>query len=260
MTAPNHVLGRGRLTPPVKAAPVKQFEKMKKRIVIEIYGEQRTVFGIWENPNNLDLNIHVTSGGSTFNANTLKELVAGTSESNYKPSEKHITIHNSPKSNENNVIKRTIIYTDSSEDTAVQVTSAIKCDNLYIPVLFRVCGDLSRGRYKLPVPCEDDLIPIGKYDPKTDQLRFMVVVSKNDRHFQADIEHPTNNLRIQFDKFSVTVLWSYLNKPSHPHAIDFFLNTYKEQGPIRGFDWWEIYNFYTDLYMAHANEYFDLYP
>lgn len=232
---------------------------MKKRFTIEVDGLPRTVLSIWENPNNLDLNIHITSGGATYTANSLKELVVGTEEENYVRSEKHITIHNSQKSKNNNVIKRTIKYFSREPDTAVQVTGAIKTDNLYTPALFRVCGDLSRDRYKLPENCNDEIISLGSYTPSKDQLRFMVVVSDLDKPFEPDIEHPSNHMVVNFQNFSIALIWSYLNQPSHPHAIDFFLSTTPEGGPIAGFEWWQLYNLYADLYMTSASEYFEVY-
>lgn len=232
---------------------------MKKRFTIDVDGKAKTVLSILENPNNFDLNIHITGGGATYSADSLKELVIGTEEENYNRSEKHITVHNSPKSKENNLIKRTIEYTDKEEETSVQVTGAIKTNNLYTPALFRVCGDLTRERYDLPENCTDEIINLGAYTPNKDQLRFMVVVSDVDKPFEPDIEHPSNDTMIKFNQFSITVIWSYLNQPPHPHAIDFFLSTTREGGPIAGFDWWQIYNLYTDLYMASANEYFEVY-
>ncbi len=232
---------------------------MKKRFTIEVDGSQRTVLAILENPNNRDLNIHITGGGGIFSADTLEALVAGTDEENYSPSEKHITVHNSPKSKENNVIKRTIEYPDKDADTSVQITSSIKTDNLYMPVLFRVCGDLSRDRYKVPDDNYDEVINLGSYTPSKDQLRFMVVVSDIDQPFQPNNEHPSNDIVISFEKFSITLIWSYLNQPSHPHAIDFFLSTTRDSGPVTGFEWFQIYNLYTDLYTLSANEYFNVY-
>ncbi|MBT3355424.1 MAG: hypothetical protein HN402_10960 [Candidatus Scalindua sp.] len=232
---------------------------MKKRITIKVDGRNRTVLAIWENPNNKDLNMHITSGGSTYQADTLNELVAGTEEENYIPTEKYISVHNSPNSAENNLLKRTINYVTGEKETSVQVTGAIKSNNLYTPALFRVCGDLSRDRYLITDTCKDETISLGAYTPTRDQLRFMVVISNKDKPFTPDREHPSNDILLEFSDFSVTFIWSYLNQASHPHAIDFFLSTTKEDGPIAGFDWWQIYNFYTDLYMASANEYFEVY-
>lgn len=214
---------------------------------------------IFENPNNNDINIHITSGGGTYKASTLGELVAGTDEDNYIPSDKHISIHNSPKSREHNMLKRTIKYSTGVKETLAQVTGAIKNDNLYTPVLFRVCGDLSRERHLVPESCRDELISLGVYNPKRDQLRFMVVVSGRDKPFTPDNEHPSNDLLLEFSNFSVTIIWSYLNQASHPHAIDCFLSTTIEGGPVAGFDWWQIYNLYTDLHNAIASMYFDVY-
>jgi hypothetical protein len=231
---------------------------MKTRFTVNVDGLSRTVLSVWENPNSFDLNIHITGGGKSRKATTLEELVAEAEESDYSASEKHITIHNGTLSSENNMIKRTVDYGRES-DTSVQVTSAIKTDNLYTPALFRICGDLSRDRYALPENCRDEIISLGSYSPATDQLRFMVVVSDVDKTFESNTDHPSNSYFVRFQKFRITLIWSYLNQPSHQHALDFFLSTTPEGGPISGFEWWEIYNFYTDLNMTYSNEYFDVY-
>lgn len=236
---------------------------MKKRIVIKVNGKNRTVCSIVENSNNNDLNIHITSGGKYYKGESFDDLVAGGKECDYVESSKYITIHNSHQSPNNNVIKRTIKFNDSekSDQSLVQVSGAIKSgtDKKYTPALFRVCGNLSRDRYLVADDYGDELITLGEYEPSTDQLRFMLVVSAADKPFTPHVEHPSNNLRIDFSNFIITILWSYFNQASHPHAIDFFMNTSREIGPHEGFDWREIYNQYTDLNMAHANKYFEVY-
>jgi hypothetical protein len=233
---------------------------MKTRVTINVDGSPRTVFSIKENSNNNDLNIHITSGGKTFNSESVTDLVQTRPEEEYIPADKYITVHNGTESLENNMIKRTINYGDGTQSTAVQLTGAIKSDNLFTPALFRICGDLSRDRYKPDTqPTDDEEISLGVYSPSTDQLRFMIVVSDKDKPFTPANEHPSNDLLLEFTNFSVTVIWSYLNQPSHPHAIDLFLTTTRETGPVAGLDWWQIYNAYTDLNMSVANEYFSVY-
>jgi hypothetical protein len=230
---------------------------MRTRFVIDVNGTPRTVFSVSEQKSG-DFNIHITSGGRAYSGETLNDLVAISDESAYEECEKHFSVHTSPKSRTVNVIKRTKAFLGRVEDSC-QVTTGIKLDNLFVPVLFRVCGDLSRERYSLPGPCADTLVALGQYKPSQDQLRFMAVCSRPETPFPKDAEHPSNLLGIQFSNFTLTVIWSYLNKPSHPHAIDFFLGTKAETGPIRGLHWFEIYNLYTDLYMTHAEEYFRVY-
>lgn len=168
---------------------------------------------------------------------------------------KHISVHTSSQSLEVNVIKRTQRFADRVKDIC-QVTTGIKRDNLFVPVLFRVCGDQSRARYALPSLCADNLVSLGQYNPEDGQLRFMAVCSRRGTLFPKDEEHPSNLTHIEFSSFTLTVIWSYLNRPSHPQAIDFFIGTNRENGPMRGLEWFEIYNLYTDLYMTHAQEYF----
>jgi hypothetical protein len=225
----------------------------KTRFVINVGDTPRTVFSVYETRTG-DLNLHITSGGRVYSAPTLGELIAVCDESGFEECEKHISVHVSGRSPDVNVIKRTQNFPDR-EETLCQVTTGIKQDNLFVPVLFRICGDLSRERYQLPEDCPDTLESLGCYDPREGQLRFMAVCSRRGTAFPKDEEHPSNLRHVDFRNFTLTVIWSYLNKPSHQQAIDFFLSTKKETGVIRGFHWFEIYNLYTDLYMNHAQEY-----
>ena len=236
---------------------LRRIPRMKTRYVIDVCGSPRTVFGVHETRGG-DLNIHITSGGRAYSAPTFGELVAVCDESKFQECEKHISIHASKKSQAVNVIKRTQKFPDWKEELC-QVTTGIKQDNLFVPVLFRICGDLSRDRYQLPAKCADRIESLGAYEPNQGQLRFMVVCSRLRTSFPKDEEHPSNMKEVNFANFTLTVIWSFLNKPSHPQAIDFFLSTKAEIGPIRGLHWFEIYNLYTNLYMTHAQEYFKIY-
>jgi hypothetical protein len=229
---------------------------MKTRFVIDVRGSPRTVFAVNETRGG-DLNIHITSGGRDYNATTLDELVTICEESKFEECKKHISIHASPESDYVNVIKRTQAFPDRTENSR-QVTTGIKKDNLFVPVLFRVSGDLSRERYRLPAKCGDQLVQLGTYEPTEGQLRFMVVCSRRGTSFPIDAEHPTKMKGMNFQNFTLTIIWSFLNKPSHPQAIDFFLSTNRDTGPIRGFDWFEIYNLFTNLNMAHGQTYFKI--
>jgi len=232
----------------------------KKRITINVNGASRTVLTIIENPNNYDLNFHITGGGATYKAKTLQELVSPIKPECFNKSDKYITVHNGTDSKKNNMIKRTINYLYKPKETSVQVTGAIKTDNLFTPALFRICGDLRQKRYLSSInKANEEEISLGEYDPEKNQLRFMVVISDKNKPFMPNEEHPSNNLTLTYSCFSITLIWSYLNQPSHPQAIDFFLSTTNETGPIAGFDWWQIYNMYTDFHMASANEYFKVY-
>ncbi|PTP78631.1 hypothetical protein [Vibrio splendidus] len=232
---------------------------MKTRITIDVEDRKKTVVSITENQNNFDLNIHVTSNGRIYRSENLRDLVSTRPEEEYVTADKYISVHNGTVSSANSMIKRTTNYKDGKNDTQVHVTGAIKTSNTYVPALFRVCGDLSNERYTADIDETDNVVSLGSYTPKNNQLRFMLVVSDKDKPFTPDEEHPSNNHTIQFEKFSVTIIWSYLNYPSHPHAIDFFLTTTVETGPSEGWEWGDIYNLYTDLNMDVAKEYFEVY-
>lgn len=229
---------------------------MIARFVINVDGVQRKVLSIKETAQG-DLNLHFSSGGKTYSASSLHDLIACCDESRFETSEKHISVHRSLQSDEVNLIKRTVCYSDRKEDMC-QITTGIKKDELFVPIVFRVCGDLSRNRFKVIKPLNKKTLSLGSYDPKRDQVRFLAVCSRRGTSFPKDEEHPSNVTEVQFTYFTLTLIWSYFNQPSHPQAIDFFIGTTPENGPIRGLEWYEVYNLYTDFYMVHAMEYFKI--
>jgi hypothetical protein len=229
----------------------------RTRFVISVDGSPKTVFSVRETTSG-DLNIHTTSGGKSYSGATLKELLILSDESLYEDCTTHISVHVSQRSDNTNTIKRTQSYQGRSE-TRMQVTTGMKKDNLFIPVVFKIAGDLSRPRYSVPEDLDDELISLGEYDPKLNQLRLMIVCSSDETQFPTIGDHPTNSISKSFSVFNLTLLWSYLNKPSHPQAVEFFISTQQDTGPIGGFDNCGIYNLYTDLNMVHANQYFLVY-
>ena len=83
----------------------------------------------------------------------------------------------------------------------------------------------------------------------------MVVCSSSTKSFPQEPEQPRNQREDKFSYFTLTLLWSYLGQPSHPQAIDLFLQTKNQDTPMRGLMWQEIYNLYNDLDLNHALRY-----
>ncbi|TDF58436.1 hypothetical protein [Cupriavidus sp. L7L] len=237
----------------------------KIRVVIKVDGVQRTVIAVRQVRNSdnnelFDLNFHTTSGGRAYKASTFGELVATIDEANFRECDQHISVHCNAKSSSTNTIKKSLVFGDKSIESHVQITTGIKQDNLFVPAFFMVCGDLSRERFTIPVDCDDEIVDLGELRPNRDQLRLMAVVSQKGKEFTSNEEHPSNLRVISLKNFNLTLIWSFLNVRSHPQAINFFIGTTREQGAMRGLDWWEIYNLYTDMNMTHAAAYFDAYP
>lgn len=230
----------------------------KTRFVIHVSGEPRTVFSVLETKAG-DLNIHITGGGKSYKTENLRGLVDVPDGAMFEPCNMHISIHSSAQSKETNTIKWTQAFS-TREETIHQLTTGIKKDNLFVPALFRICGDLSAARYSVKDAPKERRISLGEYDPSKGQLRFMAVCSRADKAFQRIDDHSSNLLQHTFINFTLTLIWSYLNLASHPQAIDFFLGARNEGAvPIGGFDEAGIYNMYTTLYMTHAEEYLRIY-
>ncbi|WP_438980105.1 hypothetical protein [Polynucleobacter sp.] len=231
---------------------------MKKvRYVIDIQGSPRTIFSITEK-NDGSLLLTVPGGSKAYSASTLAEMIAISDQTLLENCHKHISIHPSPISPTLTSIKRTIEYQErpeNNQETSHHYSTGIKQDNQFIPVLFRICGDLSAQRYLVAPKDSDQIISLGAFDPSKSQLKLMVVCSGIDKSFPQDPEQPRNRREDKFNHFTLTLIWSYLGQPSHPQAIDFFLQTKDRNTPMRGLVWQEIYNLYNDLDLTHALQY-----
>jgi hypothetical protein len=180
-------------------------------------------------------------------------------ETKYEKCHTHISVHVNSASGDTNTIKFTHEFSDRTVDQAL-VTTGIKKDNLFVPILFRIAGDLSRERYEVPKGSRDNLVSLGEYDPNRDQLRFMALCSRVESSFPKHEEHPSNLTEYKFGEFTLTLLWSYLNRPSHPQAVNMWLHTKPETGSLPGMEWWEIYNLYNDLNWLHIEKHLEIYP
>lgn len=232
---------------------------MKTRYVIDVQGKPRTAVSVLET-NDGSLNIHVAGGSKAYTAPTLGDLIAVSDHTLFEKCSKHISIHPSLDSQTLTSIKRTINYPDRPADnteTGHHYSTGIKQDNQFVPALFRVCGDMSAPRYLSKIKASERVISLGTYKPATDQLRLMLVCSSKNKSFPIDPEQARNHLETKFTHFTLTLIWSYLNQPSHPQAIDLFLQTQSQQTPMRGLAWQEIYNLYNDLNLIHALKYLE---
>ena len=230
---------------------------MKTRYVINVHGTTRTVFSVHEAKDGTLL-ITVPSGSKAYSAPTLDEIIAVSDQTLYENCAKHISIHPSPDSQILTTIKRTIEYPDrpaENKETGHHYTTGIKQDDQFVPVLFRVCGDLSAPRYLTKIKAGEAIINLGSYDPAEGQLRFMLICSRNTKSFLQDPEQPRNQREDKFSHFTLTLLWSYLGQPSHQQAIDLFLQTPSQDTPMSGLVWQQIYNLYNDLDLNHALRY-----
>jgi hypothetical protein len=205
-----------------------------------------------------DLNIHTRSGQS-YSADNFDELIIGGDYADYVPTDVHISVHCNPRSGETNTVKRSIRSPGQPTTSRVLVTTGIKKENKFVPILFRVCGDLSQDRFNLPSKCDDELVDLGNFDPAKYQLRFMLVLSASGKSFDYDREHPSNCIQHPLKDFNLTILWSYFNFPARPHGINYFMYSKADTGTVSGYDWWEVYNQYTDFYHMYAARYFAIY-
>lgn len=192
-------------------------------------------------------------------ADGLERLMDTTNYDDYVDMDKssHISVHCNP-GKETTTIKRTYQLLNGEQKTIVQVTPGVKRDKLFVPVVFRVCGDMKDEAFNLKNQgnCVKLDVP---YTTNNNQLRYMLVVSDKDILFHYDMEHPSNLQRYRFKNFNLTIIYSFIQVPSHKQAITFTLQTNKEEYEnLRGIDWWEVYNTYTQFNSLYIDTYFSI--
>ncbi|MCZ3380400.1 hypothetical protein [Rhizobium sp. AG207R] len=234
---------------------------MKVRFAVGANGQSKQLFSIRQVKNSgdksvTDLNLHFRGGGRSRFATTFDELVKPADPSKYVSAEQHLSIHANPGRDTNTITRRLVLEEGNAEAGKVLVTTGIKA-GLFVPILFKVCGDLSGDRHELP-KTTDKVLSFGDFNPERDQLRFMVILSAGGNRFPTDEEHPTNSMSVSFQDYEVTVLWSYFNFAAPPHALNVAPFSTEETGVVPGYQWQEVYNLYTDLNMAYAEAYFRL--
>lgn len=171
-------------------------------------------------------------------------------------------MHYNPNSKDSITIKQTIKFNNGISPLCFyNITPGIKRNKLFIPILFKIVGKLYDKIFNLKKNNKDHIIflPIN-YSPQKDQLIYMLVISNKNIYFNHDLEHPSNLYRYTFNNFELTIIYSYFNFPSTKQSISIFPYTKKEEYKnIRGYEWWEIYNLYTDLLSLYSKFYFKKY-
>lgn len=236
------------------------------KFCVKVNNIDKELFRIKEVKGNTELNVTFNGGIKSCivgkDVDEFKELFDSqkVKEGNLIDGSSHITVHANKNNDENNTIKRTIAYeNDELKDTTmVQVTPGMKRDNKFVPIIFRISGDLRKEQFNLKKK-ENDIIKYLYYnfEQSSNQLKYMIVVSKSDTDFHFDEEHPSNILAHKFKNFNITVIYSILNvKPLEQTISITFQTKAEDYDYLRGYEWYEIYNLYTDFTLIHANEYF----
>jgi hypothetical protein len=237
---------------------------------IKANGVDKLLFRIKEVNNRVnkeykDLNITFPSSKRIYfppRSGDMKELIDNLSNYKYyiEYVESHISVHCNP-GKETITIKRSIKLNDNESVSSCQVNPGVKRDNLFVPIIFRIVGDIDDPIFDLSNSSNDRIVYLPtEYNPKKDQLRFMLVASSSEKHFTPHIEHPSNTLFYQFKNFTITIIYSFFNHPSHKPSINIVPVTFPETyNHVRGKDWWEIYNLYTDINTIYIKEYYRKY-
>jgi tetratricopeptide (TPR) repeat protein len=160
-------------------------------------------------------------------AENYSEIEFGNLNAEKKITDQHYTVHNSPQFEEENVLNHTLKYVDGTKTNTRIYTRAFKRTNLSCPVLLVRGQDFSIQRYRTQKDDKNNYISLGDYNPKTATQYYMVVVSNLGLTFSND--YPDLNVEtIHFQKYSVSILYSYGLVPSHSTGNKSHFLTQKE--------------------------------
>ncbi len=122
-----------------------------KRFYLTVSGEKKELFKVNEikNINNdsyQDLNISFLGQGKMLIDKASNSFFNLMNTDNYQDyisiRESHISVHCNPNK-ESITIKRTIMINGKEVVTMAQVSPGVKRDKLFVPIIFRFCGEMS---------------------------------------------------------------------------------------------------------------------
>ena len=120
----------------------------------------------------------------------------------------HFSIHQSPKSPDGNLIKRTARITGADDINVHHFTHAIKRDRLFAHIYTKRAPKLDSEKYAVTKKVEQ-IISIGEYDSSSFTLYYSLWVGPRDRVFIAPISDEISVTQYSFANFQLAILSSY---------------------------------------------------
>jgi tetratricopeptide (TPR) repeat protein len=205
------------------------------------------------------LSVHENEKGElTINpavAEKYSEIEFGNLNADKKITAQHYTVHNSPQFDDENVLNHTLDYFDKTKTNTRIYTRAFKKTNLLCPLFLARGQDFSNERYISRKKETYTYVTLNDYNPKAATVYYMVVVSNSGFRFNG--EYPDLNVvTIDFQKYSLSLLWSYGLVPSHSTGSkSHFLTQIELESQLKeGFFKDEIVNLYRVIrQVQHLN-------
>lgn len=127
----------------------------------------------------------------------------------------HYTVHNSPNSIDNiNVLKHTLEFSNAEPKITRIFTRAFKQTNSLSPLYISRFQNILNERYKIKRNERDTYIDLGGYEPTKSTLFYMIIVGNSQNLLDENFKDININT-IHFQKYSVSILWSFGIFPSH---------------------------------------------
>lgn len=169
--------------------------------------------------------------------------------------DQHYTIHHSREGNEEvNVLNHTLCFKNEVKKNTRIYTRAFN-NNLYCPIITVRGQDFTKERYQCKRNETDKYVNIGKYLPKESTIYYMIVASSAGNKFNGDYSD-LNYINLNFENFSLIILWSFGIIPSHSTGNKYHKLTQPELRSQleEGYEETEIINQYRlDRQLQHSS-------
>lgn len=178
----------------------------KVLIIIKQNNVEKRLFSIEPNSlGELRISFPPSSYKGTISDNTLEGFWNNKEEKCI--SQMYFSVHNSPQSSENNLIKLTKYFGDGSKQEERNFSKSCKLNNGFTPIYSRVFGSLYGERY---IPKKGNKIKIGDYNPKYQSFLYTIFISNKENKFDFNVPE-ISFLDLDIGKYKVSILYSYVN-------------------------------------------------
>lgn len=162
-----------------------------------------------------------------------------------------ITIHSSSESSVLNQIN----FHDAIPYKTLY-TSALKRENLFVPIWYQIVSNLSADRHELNELSDDCDSLLTSIDTTKDTFIFGIVLGPKGKPFEQIPEHPSNLMQVPFKDFDLWIIWSLYNQPARESSINLKVLGGSRTQPVTGWQNWEIYNLHTDVVLSYSDAFF----
>ena len=220
-------------------------------------GVAKRLFSLRLRSNDLSVIVSGSPSPKLAHVESLEKLFSLEPDAYENLQNRYITIHTSHGSPRTNVINHHD-FVDKQQDRVQRHTSTgIKVEREFIPVTFKVSGDLGSEKNNFQRAPDYQVADI---NTENDSLVWMLSVGPAGREFEFIEDHPSNLYQFDFGEFRFVFIWSLFNFPALKPTLEFKVLSRDEALALPGLENFDVYNHYTYLKCQYSKAYFNAYP